>query len=353
MNVWRRPATWRLTATLAVVLLLAVPGAFAQTQKLRVKMGPANVYERPRTSADVVMVAAEGTIFDVLKREDTWYWVLLPPDGNGQRRSGYIAMYLVELISPKGPDVVPRTAAPALTVKPPDAKASAGPAGQQATRYFAGIGGGGQSLSPAFFDYVSYTQYDEAANFNSHYAIPRTSALDATLGLRVSQRFVLAAAFWHSSASPSANIAAQIPSWLAYGILRPSSTTRVVGRTENDGHLQMTWLMPLSGHVDLSLFGGPSLFYVRQELVSAPLTLQESYPFDTVGIAANTTVTKSRAAIGLNAGADVTVMVWRYFGVGFGGRYTRAWMSMSSAATGPIDMRVGGVQVSGGLRVRF
>jgi hypothetical protein len=353
MNVWRRPATWRLAATLVVVLLLAVPGAFAQSQRLRVKIGPANVYERPRTSSDVLMVAPEGAILDVLGREETWYWVLLPGDGNGQRRGAYIAIYLVELLSPKGPDVVPRTGGPALAVKPPAAKPAGDNAGPRTTRYFGGVGGGGQSVSPAFFDYVSYIQYDEPANFNSHYGVPRTSAVDATLGIRLSRRFVLAAAFWHSSASSSANVTAEIPSWLAYGILRPASTTRLVNRTENDGHMQMTWLMPVSPHVDLSIFGGPSLFYVRQELVSAPLTLQESYPFDTVGIAANTTVSKSRAAIGLNAGADVTVMVWRYFGVGFSGRYTRAWTSMASADTGAIDMRVGGVQMSGALRLRF
>ena len=88
MNVSRRPATWRLVAMLVVGLALTATGALAQTQKLRVKLGPANIYERPRTSSDVVMVAPEGTILDVLGREDTWYWVLLPPDGNGQRRAG-------------------------------------------------------------------------------------------------------------------------------------------------------------------------------------------------------------------------------------------------------------------------
>jgi len=351
MNVWRRPATWRLAATLVVVLLLGVPGAFGQTQKLRVKLGPANVYERPRTSSDVIMVAQEGTVFDLLSREDTWYWVLLPPDGNGQRRSGYIAMYLVELISPKGPDVLPRTT-PALAVKPPAAKTSAR-AGARETRYLASIGFGGQSVSPAFADSVSYPQYDETASFNAYYSIPRTSAVDATLGLRLGRRFVLGAAFWHSSSSPSADVAAVIPSWLAYNRPRPASASRDVGRTENDGHLQLTWLLPLARGVDLSIFGGPSLFYVRQELIAAPLTLRESYPFDTVDITPATTVTKSRAAIGANAGVDVTVMVWRYFGVGFSGRYARAWMTLASADTGGIDMRVGGVQLSGGLRMRF
>ncbi len=354
MNVSRRPAIWRLVAMLVVVLLLAVPGAFAQdTQRLRVKLGPANVYERPRTSADVLMVAQEGTIFDVLNREGTWYWVLLPPDGNGMRRGGYIAVYLVDLISPKGPDVLPRTGLPALSVKPPVAK-SVAPVGDRMKRYLVGIGGGGQSASTAFADTVTFPIYDESAHYQAYYATRKASALDATLGLRLGKRFVLGVAFWHSTSLPTAAVAAVIPHPFSYNTPRPASAFGLaVGRTENDGHLQLTWLLPLSAQVDLSIFGGPSLFYVRQNLVSGDLTLRESYPYDTVGISGFHTSTKSKATIGANAGADVTVMVWRYIGVGVSGRYARGSMTMASADSGTVKMQVGGVQVSGGLRVRF
>lgn len=352
MKFSRRPASWRFVAMMVVLLLSAATGAFAQTRQLRVKTGPANVYERPRTSSDVVMVAQEGTVLEILGQEETWYWVLLPPDGNGQRRAGYIAVYLTELISPTGPDVKPRTSVPApgsreLAVKPE----SAGP---RMARYFASIGGGGQSASRPFADTVRYPQYDDIAQFQATYAPPRASAFDATLGLHLTRRFVLAVAFWHSASTHPASIDASIPSWLAYAAPpRAASATMSVGTTENDGHLQLTWLVPLSSRADLSIFGGPSLFYVQQQLVSAPLTLLETYPFDSVGIVPTATVSKSKATIGANAGFDVTVMVWRYFGVGMSARYARGWMKMASAYVGTIDMQVGGAQISGGVRVRF
>jgi hypothetical protein len=355
MNVSRRPAIWRLAAMLVVVLLLAVPGAFAQTtqtQRLRVKIGPANVYERPRTSSDVVMVAQEGTILDVLGREDTWYWVLLPPDGNGQRRGGYIAIYLVDLISPKGPDVLPRTGLPAVAVKPPVPR-SVVPAGRPTTRYHVGIGGGGQSAARPFADDVVFQIYDESAQYHAYYSTSRSSALDAMLGLRFGQHFVLAVAFWRSAPVPSADISAVIPHPFSYNTPRPASAGGfAAGRVENDGHLQLTWLVPLSSHVDLSMFGGPSLFYVRQDLVSG-LSLRESYPYDTVGISGFQTVRKSKAAIGGNAGVDLTVMVWRYIGVGVSARYARASLTMASGDSGTIKVQAGGAQVSGGLRMRF
>jgi len=352
MNVSRRPAIWRLAAMLVVVLLLASPGAFAQTQKLRVKIGPANVYERPRTSSEVIMVAQEGTIFDVLNREDTWYWVLLPPDGNGLRRGGYIAIYLVELVSPKGPDVLPRTGLPALAVKPPVPK-SVVPAGRPTTRYHVGVGGGAQSAGRAFADDVVFQIYDENGRYHTNYSTSRSSALDATLGLRFGQHFILAVAFWHSTPAANADVLAVIPHPFSYNTPRPASANGfAVGGVENDGHLQLTWLVPLSSHVDLSIFGGPSLFYIRQDLISG-LSLRESYPYDTVGISGFQTVRKSKAAIGGNAGVDLTVMVWRYLGVGISGRYARASLTMASGDSGTIKVRAGGAQVSGGLRMRF
>lgn len=353
MKVSRRPATWRLAATLVVVLLLAAPGAFAQTQKLRVKLGPANIYERPRTSSDIVMVAQEGTVLDVLNREETWYWVLLPPDGNGQRRSGYIAAYLVELISPKGPDVLPRTGQSGLAAKPPLGK-SAPSVSWNMARYFVGIGGGGQSAPGAFADNVGFLIYDENAQYQTYYAPRKASALDATLGMRLTPHFILAVAFWHSTSLPNASISAVIPHPFSYNTPRPTSAAGLsVGRTENDGHLQLTWLMPLSSRVDLSIFGGPSLFYVRQNLVSGDLTLRESYPYDTVAISSFRTATKSKATIGANAGMDLTVIVWRNLGVGVGGRYARGSTTVASADSGTVKMQLGGVQVSGGLRMRF
>jgi hypothetical protein len=352
MNVSRRLATWRLVAMLVIGVALTATGAFAQTQKLRVKLGPANIYERPRTSSDVVMVAPEGTILEVLNREEAWFWVLMPPDGNGQRRSGYIAMYLVELISPKGPDVVPRTGQPALATRPPTVKPTA-PAGARVPRYFVGFGGGGQSAPGAFADNVVFPIYDENGHYRASYSTPRASALDAMVGVRFGRRFVLAAAFWRTTPVPSASIGAVVPHPFSYNTPRAASASGVaVSRMENDGHLQLTWLVPLSAHADLSIFGGPSLFYVQQDLVSA-LSLRESFPYDTVGISGFQTVRNSKTAIGGNVGADVTVMVWRYLGIGVTGRYARGSLAMPSADTGTVNIQVGGAQVSGGLRMRF
>jgi hypothetical protein len=126
----------------------------------------------------------------------------------------------------------------------------------------------------------------------------------------------------------------------------------VVGRSENDGHLQLTWLIPMSANVDLSVFAGPSLFFLRQDVVSS-LSFRETYPYDTVSIAGFQPLRRSKVGFGANAGADVTIMLWRYVGIGVGGRYARGAMTMPGVTGGSVSVKVGGAQVSGGVRLRF
>jgi len=350
MNVSRRLANWRLVAMLVVVSALAGADAIAQTQNLRVKIGPANVYERPRTSSDVIMTVQEGTLLEVLKREDTWYWVMLPADTHGLRRGGYIAGYLVELISPKGivePAIVAPPAPRPAAVKPAPAAAPRVP------RYFLGIGGGSQSASRAFADDVVFPLYEENWQYHARYSTPKASALDVTIGLRLARHLVLAFAFWRSVPSSDATIDARVPHPISYNMLRLATAEGLtVGRMENDGHLQLTWLVPLARHVDLSIFGGPSVFHLRQDLINS-LSFRESYPYDRVAIGGFQAERKSKVAIGGNAGLDVTVMVWRCIGVGVSGRYARASLKLPSAGAGSVSVQLGGAQVSGGLRMRF
>ncbi len=353
MNVSRRLGAWRLVAMLVVGCALIATGAFAQTQRLRVKIGPANVYERPRTDSDVFMVAPEGTVLDVLGREGEWYWVLLPADGNGQRRAGYVAVYLVELISPKGPDVVPRTQ-PGLATKPPVPKPS-GATGNHAARVFAGIGFGGQAAITPYGDSGSFAYpTDSTTQYTATYTSSRASAFDATAGIRLSSRFGIGVGFWQSTSPATASVSASVPHPFDYtAASRATSGAAGVTRLERDGHVQLTVFMPLSRRAELAIFGGPSIFYVRQDMVYS-LAFNEVYPFIAAPISKYYWDTKARRAFGGNVGADLTIMVWRYFGVGIGGRYARGSLTMPSGdGTRTIKLQVGGPQIGGGLRMRF
>lgn len=87
--------------TAAIAVAFAAAGATtaqAQTpvQAVRVASGPAHITLWRGVTEHRVATVATGTILDVLMQEDDWYWVILPPDGHGSRRGGWIRAFLVE-----------------------------------------------------------------------------------------------------------------------------------------------------------------------------------------------------------------------------------------------------------------
>jgi outer membrane protein OmpA-like peptidoglycan-associated protein len=101
-------------------VVLSLPkAAGAETPTLvRVVNGPAPVQQWYRPS-DVVTRLEQGTTVSVLDREDKFYWVLLPRDGYGTQRSGWVRISDVEPIAAPVPE--PRSASrPAAAVLPAD-----------------------------------------------------------------------------------------------------------------------------------------------------------------------------------------------------------------------------------------
>lgn len=394
MNVSRRFGNWRLVAMLSVAWVLAAGLAWAEVDQIRVKVGPAPVYQRPQTSSAVMMTAPEGTVLEVIKRDGDWYWVVLPRDQYGTRRGGYIAAYLVELVPRKGtaqpaspwppaawpppavapaaPAAKPPAVAPGAPAAPPPAVApgtavalppapptepSAAPTGPPAARFSVSLGAGAQASSSAFGDTAWFPMNDETTTYRGVYSTPRASALDVSIGVRLSRSAVLGVAYWRSTPLPTASIAATVPHPLDYRAPRPASAGGfAAGRLENDLHLQAALVMPVSRRADLSIFGGPSLFFLRQDLVTLDVgSFRDTYPFDTVNMTGSYhTVRRSKMGVGGNVGFDLSVMVWRYFGVGATARYARGSLELPATMDGYATLvKVGGVQASGGLRLRF
>ena len=57
--------------------------------------------------------------------------------------------------------------------------------------------------------------------------------------------------------------------------------------------------------VDVKVMGGPTFFNLKQDFVSG-VTVNETYPFDTATFAGATTKQLSKAAVGFNAGVDIS-----------------------------------------------
>jgi hypothetical protein len=316
-----------------------------------VKVGPANVYERPRTSSDVIMVAPEGAVLDVLKREGAWYWVYLPADPNGVRRAGYVAAYLVELVDKSSVEPgIP--APPGREMIPPGIKRPTTP-GLRKARYFFTLGVGGQFGAKSFADRESFSLYQGTGHFETAYNTPQAVGIDLGAAVRLGDTFALGADFWHATVPQNDHLTATVPYPFYPGRYRPLAVDiGGTSRTETDLHMRVAALVPIGRRADLALFVGPSLFSIHQDFVTA-LRLREAYPYDTVFLDGVDTQPQSKVTFGGNAGFDLTVKIWRFMGVGVTARYAFGTARFASPGGGTDKVQVGGTQASAGLRVRF
>jgi hypothetical protein len=93
-----RPTPAWLAAFVTLLMLAAVNPAAAQApvQTVRVASGPAHVLLWRAVEEHRLATVPTGTMLDVVLVEGDWYWIMLPPDAHGTRRSGWIKAFLVE-----------------------------------------------------------------------------------------------------------------------------------------------------------------------------------------------------------------------------------------------------------------
>jgi opacity protein-like surface antigen len=136
---------------------------------------------------------------------------------------------------------------------------------------------------------------------------------------------------------------------------RPIEGTTPSQRRETAAHIQAVFLVP-GPHLDVMIYGGPSLFTVRQTLVT-DVTYSESFPFDTATFtAAQTTESTSKTETGFHVGGDVSWKFTKNVGIGGMVRFARAQATLNttnSTNNNAITVDIGGLQFGGGIRLAF
>jgi hypothetical protein len=76
----------------AVALVGSLPGIARAQEPTRIRIGSptAPAMSRESSSSDLVMTLSAGTELEVLGRESDWFWVVLPADGYGTSRAGWV-----------------------------------------------------------------------------------------------------------------------------------------------------------------------------------------------------------------------------------------------------------------------
>ena len=219
------------------------------------------------------------------------------------------------------------------------------PAAAQTTKnIFVDVNVGIQSASRTFVVAGAQTVYDESAIFSTSHEVGSAPTIEVNGGYRVWRDLSVGVGFSHASTSSDATMSASVPHPLFHDRrLASSVTAEGVMHTEKTVYLQAIWTVPVTDKIDVSFMGGPSFINVSQELVTS-ITVAAG-----TQTAAAVLETQTDTATGFNVGADLSYLLSPRYGVGGFVRYVGGEVGIPSVQ----ELKVGGFQVGGGLRLRF
>ncbi len=206
---------------------------------------------------------------------------------------------------------------------------------------------------PRFENTISLTEFVESGSRNVRYRTPGVPGLDVGAGIQVMRRLFVGGAVSAFSASTAGAVTAEIPHPFFFNQKR--TLTAPVGgldRIELGAHIQAATILPIHRRIRVMLAAGPSVFRVRQELISN-VSYNHEYPFDEVTFGAATTESQARTAFGYHAQAGVVTMFSRRLGADLLVRYSEATAVFDGSDGETFSASVGGLQFGLGLRALF
>jgi hypothetical protein len=343
---------------LILPLALCVSVAAASAASVRVKINNTPMRASASTTAEVVLQLKAGTVLDLLDASRDWYKVRDPQS----KKEGFVQVSAVEL--QPGPAVQGTTGQkPAAaggtgsqSAKPATAAKAARPPskGDWTDRGYFSIGGFYETGVSDFTQTQSWLSFAEPASATITYPAASAAGFDVEGGYRVWRNMAVGVGITAVSRSTMATVSGTLPNPLYLD--RPIALS---GGFESSNsqvgiHLVAAWVIPVSPKINLTVFGGPSIFAVTQTIVEAQgIALPAGYPFESGVISSAKTTDASKTAVGFGAGADVSYFFSKAVGVGGMVRYARAPVSFDVADQPSVEMNAGGFQVGGGLRIRI
>jgi len=219
-------------------------------------------------------------------------------------------------------------------------------------RGFVHVNGGFQAASTDFTETITFRSNGEDASATTAHAVDGSFLFDVSGGVFVSENLAVGAAVSRSSKDSDAAVSARLPHPFFFNNDRLVDGTQPASRTETAVHIQAQWFVPINDQIEVGVFGGPSFFSVEQGFVRG-VAFTDAFPFESATFVSAPTALQSESAVGFNAGADVMVFLTPNMGIGGLVRFSRASVDFAAGDGGTQSLDAGGVQVGGGLRLRF
>jgi len=218
-------------------------------------------------------------------------------------------------------------------------------------RVFISVNGVYQVGSNDFRDTTTIRRNAEDGRFETDYSVGAGPAFDISGGGLVWRNLAVGIGVSRFSTSTPTAVSASVPHPFFFN--QPRSVTGDFSGTRQEVavHVQVRGVFPVSPRLLVTIFGGPSFFKVDQDIVS-DFNFTETYPFDTATFTSAVSSSQSESKAGINLGGDVGYFFSRQVGVGVTVMYSGATVQMT-VPSGTADVKAGGGQIGGGLRLRF
>ena len=222
-----------------------------------------------------------------------------------------------------------------------------------ASRGFLVMNGGYQVTTNDFTNGAVKREHAEDGRFDADYIVKGGPSFDGAVEVRLWRRLGIGVGVSRFSVSTPASVRASLPHPFFFNQDRSlSGDASGVTREELAVHLQVGGVFPVGTRLQVRIFGGPSFFQVKQGIVT-DFTYTNAYPYDEAQFAAATTTDATASKMGFNAGGDLAFFFTRHVGLGATAQFSGTTVALPAAGGASQDVKVGGVKVGGGLRLRF
>ena len=215
------------------------------------------------------------------------------------------------------------------------------------------VNAGTQATATEFTTRATLTLHREDGDLRADYGVDAGALIDLGVSVRLWRQVGLGVGVSRFQTTGAAGVAAGLPHPFHLEQFRAVDGSADVARQETAVHVQLRVGATAGTRLDVTLFGGPTIFDVKQTLVS-DILFEETYPYDTATFSRAPTVQRSATAVGFNAGVDLATYLTPTVGVGVLVRFSRAMVDLARpAGDGALTVETGGLHIGGGLRLRF
>ena len=248
-----------------------------------------------------------------------------------------------------------------LLVAAPEAAAQPAPT----ARIVARLDSGWRPASRTFAGTRVFTANLEQGQFEADYELKDGGVVDGGISFLLWRNLGIGLDVSHFRTIHEAQISSDVPHPFFYDL--PRSTTGRAGgleRQELGLHLRALWVTQFADWLVVSVSAGPSIISAKQDLVAAVQHTEVGFPFSDLVFSGHTVSGQSKTTTGLNGGVDIDsyflhrlpflrrFAVMENIGVGLLIRYVRG-VVMLQVEGQPIEMDLGGLQITSGVRFRF